>query len=578
MPEELTCREKIMSNEYKDFLVSIGEYTLLGLSEEVRSCIQQIIGEYRVLYVRGVSDGLPMSALGYQTVPKLYTITDSTNMDASGITRLRNQPYLNLTGNGVLIGLIDTGIDYTHPAFRYSDGSSRIVGIWDQTVQSGETPPGILYGSEYRKAQIDEALKLDDPYELVPSRDENGHGTFLAGIAAGGEDISNDFIGAAPQASIAMVKLKQAKPYLREYYRVREGAYAVQENDIMTGVRYLIETSRRLNMPVVILIGLGTNMGGHENGTYLSNLLSDISSYIGLCTVVAGGNEGNENTHYRGSLSISDVSEPAEFVVAENSIGFSIELWTRIPAAVSVEIISPTGEKTPNMGLRPGRHEDYRFVFENTVISVDYLVPLGIQGENLLFIRFIDPSPGLWRMQISGSYISPDDYFDIWLPVRDFMGEGTYFLRPDPYITLTDPSNTPKVITVTAYNHRDNSIYLKAGRGFNRRDMIKPDLAAPGVNIFGPAAGGGYTSQTGSSIAAAHVAGASAMLLEWGILRANLYSMDTGIIKGYLIRGADRNAGVTYPNREWGADGNIVSGYWKYWFCFENNKNHVQNV
>lgn len=552
MPEEISCKEKILSNDYKDFLVSVGEYILLGLPGEVRSCIQHVMGKYRVLYVKGAENSLSLAELGYETVPKLYTISDSTNMDASGITRLRNYPYLGLRGDNVMIGIIDTGIDYTHPAFRYSDGSSRIAGIWDQTIQSDAAPPGLLYGTEYRKEQLDEALKLKNPYELVPTRDENGHGTFLAGIAAGGENVENDFIGAAPQASIVMVKLKQAKPYLREYYRVREGAYAVQENDIMTGVRYILETGRRLNMPIALLIGLGTNMGGHTGGTYLGSLLSDISSHIGLCVVTSGGNEGNENSHYRGKIPVSEAPDTVEFTVANNSIGFPMELWTRLPASVSLGIISPAGERIPNMEVRPGRHENFRFVFDKTVISVDYATSFGIGGENVIFLRFIDPTPGLWRLQLSGSYINPDENVDIWLPVREFMGEGTYFLRPDPYVTLTDPSNAWAVLTVTAYNHRDNSIYLRAGRGYNRFDSVKPDLAAPGVDIFGPAANGGYTVRSGSSVAAAHAAGAAALMLEYGIIRGNILSMDTGTIKNYLIRGADRKAGMIYPNREWG--------------------------
>lgn len=448
--------------------------------------------------------------------------------------------------------LTGEGIDYMHPIFRYSDGSTRIIGIWDQTIQTGETPEGILYGSEYTKAQIDQALKLDDPYQLVPTTDDIGHGTFMAGIAAGGEDVDNDFIGAAPRAAIAMVKLKEAKPYLKDYFRVREEAYAVQENDIMMGIKYLLNLSGRLNMPAVILITLGTNMGGHSTGTYLSNLLSNISSYIGLCTVVSGGNEGNENSHYRSRVPSTDNSETVELTVAEGSIGFTMEFWTTIPASISFSIISPTGERIRDMRARPGRHEEFRFVFESTVITMDYIIPFGIEGENVVFLRFVDPTPGLWRLIVSGNFINPEESFDIWLPVRDFMGKGTYFLRPDPYVTLTDPANTPRVITVSAYNHRDNSVYLRSGRGFNRNGDIKPDLAAPGVNVFGPAPGGGFTSQSGASVAAAHVAGSSALMLEWGMARSNIYSMDTGSIKGYLIRGADRTPNSVYPNREWG--------------------------
>ena len=230
MTEDISCREKILSNDYKDYLVNIGGNILINMINESRTCIQHILGQYRVLNIKDDFRDINIATLGFQTIPKLYTITDSTNMDVSGITKLRNQPYLGLSGRGVLVGLIDTGIDYMNPVFRYSDGSTRIVGIWDQTIQTGQTPPGIMYGSEYTKEMIDNALKLEDPYQLVPTKDDVGHGTFMAGIAAGGEDIENDFIGAAPQASIVMVKLKEAKPYLREYFRVKEEAYAVQEN------------------------------------------------------------------------------------------------------------------------------------------------------------------------------------------------------------------------------------------------------------------------------------------------------------------------------------------------------------
>lgn len=552
MPEEMDCRQKILSNDYRDFLVNTREETIFSIVNETRVCVQRVLGEYRILSLKEEREERQLATLGFQTVPKLYTITDSTNMDVSGITKLRNQPYLNLNGNGILVGLIDTGIDYMHPVFRYSDGSTRIIGIWDQTIQTGETPPGIMYGSEYRKELIDEALKLPDPHDLVPTDDEIGHGTFMAGIAAGGEDVQNDFIGAAPNAAIAMVKLKEAKPYLKEFFRVRENAYAVQENDIMMGVKYLLDTAGRMNMPLVILITLGTNMGGHGTGTYLSNLLSDISSYIGLCTVVSGGNEGAENSHYRSRVPATESVDTVELTVAKGSIGFTMEFWTTIPASVSFSIISPTGERIRDVRMRPGKHEEYQFVFENTEITVDYIIPFGVEGDNVIFLRFINPTPGLWRIQVSGQFISPDENFDIWLPVRDFMGEGTYFLRPDPYITLTDPSNTPRVITVSAYNHKDNSIYLRSGRGYTRGGDIKPDIAAPGVNVFGPAPGGGFTSQSGASVAAAHVAGGSALMLEWGMGRNTIYSMDTGSIKGYLIRGADRTPNGIYPNREWG--------------------------
>lgn len=137
------------------------------------------------------------------------------------------------------VGFIDTGIDYRNQVFRYSDGSTRIFRIWDQTVRSGKKPEGIGYGSEYTRVQINEALQQEDPLLVVPSMDTNGHGTFVAGVTCGSEDIANQFIGAVPLAEIAVVKLKEAKPYLRDFYFIPEGVPAYQENDIMMAVSYL---------------------------------------------------------------------------------------------------------------------------------------------------------------------------------------------------------------------------------------------------------------------------------------------------------------------------------------------------
>lgn len=548
------CRERILSNEYWDFISTYGENVLDYIITESSRCVQTVSSKYIVRYIPSnpqiVGEGSSVAVFGYQSIPKLYTLADSTNMDEIGVTKLRNQPYLNLTGEGVTIGFIDTGIDYRHPAFQFSDGTTRIEAIWDQTIQTGTPPTGLYYGSVYTTEDINQALASDNPYDIVPSKDENGHGTFLAGIAAGNQDTTNDFTGAAPNSKIIMVKLKPAKQYLRDYYFIKEGAVAYQESDIMLGIRFLIDYAVKLRRPWVLIIGLASNMGGHSNITYLGRLLDDLSKTLGPAVVVACGNEGNENTHYRGNFIEGQESQAVEVVVGQNTRGFCLELWTQLPITSSVSIISPTGEVVPRIPARIGMSGDYDFLFERTKIYIDYIVPLGASGEILIFMRFQDPTPGLWRFQVFGNIDM--GVFDMWLPVREFLGEGTYFLRADPYITITEPSTSLGPISVTTYNHRENSIYLKAGRGYTRASYIKPDLAAPGVNIYGPDPGGGYTVRSGSSIAAAHLAGAAALLLEWGFLQENDVIIDTTSVKGYLIRGAVRSPDLEYPNREWG--------------------------
>ena len=555
------CRERILSNDYRDFISTYSEDVLNYIISKDGTCTQEINSKYSILYIpagdEAIRTGVSMSFLGYQSIPKLYTLADSTNMDEIGVTRLRNQPYLNLTGEGVTIGFIDTGIDYTHKAFRFSDGTTKIGAIWDQTIQTGTPPEGLFYGSVYTSEDINRALASDNPFDIVPSRDENGHGTFNAGIAAGNEDISNDFIGAAPNANIVMVKLKPAKQYLRDYYFIKEDAIAYQESDIMLGIRFLIDYAFKTKRPWVLVIGLSSNMGGHANITYLEQFLDEFSNTLGPTVVTACGNEGNENTHYRGNFVEGQESQAVEMIVGQDTKGFCLELWTQLPVTSSVSIISPTGEVIPKIPARIGTNENYDFLFEKTKIYIDYVVPLGSSGEILIFMRFQDPTPGLWKFQVFGNIHM--GLFDMWLPVRTFLGEGTYFLQADPYITITSPSVALGPISVTTYNHRENSIYLKAGRGYTRSAYIKPDLAAPGVNIYGPDIGGGYVVRSGSSIAAAHLAGAAALLVQWGMVLGRDNIMNTNSVKGYLIRGAIRKPELEYPNREWGDYVNIVS-------------------
>lgn len=216
------------------------------------------------------------------------------------------------------------GIDYTNPAFRYSDGSSRIVRIWDQTIQDGTPPVGILYGADYTREQINAALLSENPYDVVPSRDMNGHGTFLAGVACGSESENGDFIGAAPQSEIIMVKLKEAKQYLRDFFFVKDGVPAYQENDIMMAVSYLNGVANILNRPLVICVALGNSAGSHASEGFLPSYLNYICGRRKRVVVTAAGNEANARHHFQGRIIGEMEHEDAEITVEENTKGF---LW-----------------------------------------------------------------------------------------------------------------------------------------------------------------------------------------------------------------------------------------------------------
>ena len=541
------CRDITMSEDYVDLLIPLD-----GISKANGICGQVIGGMYEVQHwLLGEGQLLPSGNIGYYVIPKLYGLLDTGSMEASGIPEIQNQPILALKGNGVLVGFIDTGIDYQNQVFRNLDGSSRIAAIWDQTIQSGDPPESFLYGTEYTKQQIDEALESENPLVVVPSIDENGHGTFLAGIAAGSENEDGSFFGAAPKSMIAMVKLKPAKRYLRDFFFIKEGADAYQENDLMAGMDYLRKLAEKLDMPLVIGIGLGTNQGSHFGLAPIEQLIRQISSVVGNIIVTAAGNETGRGHHYHGIYPSEQEYEEVEIRVGEEERGFSLEFWARAPEYYSIAIRSPSGEYTPRIVTRFTSSQVLDFVFEETKIYVDYRTVVQGEGDFLILIRFQNPTPGIWTIRVYNSLYINGNY-NMWLPMYGFISPDTVFLRPSPDTTLTIPATTGNVIVASAYNHVNGGIYINSSRGYPLSNIIKPDLAAPGVNVYGPLVGNRFGRMTGTSVAAAHMAGAAALLLEWALVRDNREILTTGDAIAFFIRGASRKPGVVYPNREWG--------------------------
>lgn len=565
------CPVNPAREDIADFIYRQGTSSLQVLEMQNRIlCYDFSSREYAVIYLP-LSEVLPIT-LGkyeYYSIPKLYTLLDTSSMEASGILPVFSQPALSNQGEGVLIGFIDTGIDYQNPLFRNPDGTTRIAGIWDQTLPENQEelplgvqdPSGLLgsisYGTAFRPEQINQALKSEDPLSLVPSQDELGHGTFLAGIAAGGETSSGDFIGAAPKASIGVVKLKPAKQYLRDFYLIRPDAPAYQENDIMMGIKYLQLLSQETSMPLVICISLGTNWGSHQGSSPLSSALETASRYTGTVNVIAAGNETGLSHHYSHYLPDRQEWEDVEIRVASGERGFVAELWSDVAELYTIGFISPSGETVSRIPLTLGQDSRVTFLLEKTVITLNYLPAESGSGRQLIFFRFQDPAPGIWRVRVYNTLYLRGQYH-MWLPVQGFASPETIFLKPDPDTTITCPGNTALPITVGAYDHRDGSIYLHSSRGFAIDGQIKPDLAAPGVEVFGPSSqllpdGAPYlTRRTGTSVAAAHTAGAAASLLSWGIVEGNDPAMNSASVRGYLVRGADRSPAYTYPNREFG--------------------------
>ena len=561
----MSCTNSVASEDFADFIAPYFTTPEEFIRSQGTDCIDFVDSTLAVVYVP-LSTVTPFTytSYTYSAVPKLYSLLDVTSMEAAGITTASGLPALGNQGAGVIVGFVDTGINYMDPLFRNVDGSTRIVGIWDQTnnsdnsnsIENETVKPfsafSALYGTQYTAEEINLALNSDNPASIVPTRDENGHGTFLASIAAGNRDERAGFSGAAPQASIAMVKLKPAKQYLRDFYLIQDGAEAYQENDIMMGVSYLYFLARKYSMPLVVCIPLGTNMGSHMGMSRLGQYLNQVSLSNGSAVITAAGNETGARHHFQAVMDADTDEVTAELRVGEREAGFSMELWAADVGVYTVGFISPTGEVTRGISVPLRGENTVSFLLEQTRITVYTQIADVSAGSQFIFMRFENPMSGIWRILIRNS-LDIRETFHLWLPVRGFITDETYFLRPDPDTTITDPGNARYPITVTAYDHTRNSIYIHASRGYSRSGQIKPDLAAPGVNILGASSSGRrLTRMSGTSVSAAHLAGAAAILLSWGILDGNYPYLNTPVLKSIFIRGAQRNPALTYPNREFG--------------------------
>lgn len=548
---EPSCLEGILSESYGDFIFNY-DSDFMELVSRSQLCYVVINNTYAILYAPlSLVPSNTIQVYGYRVYPSCLGLLDIASLDASGITRVRTIPNLNLNGAGVLVAIIDTGISYTHEAFRFIDGTSKVFRIWDQTIQTGNKPNGFFYGSEYTNEQINEALKSDDPLSIVPSTDENGHGTFIAGIACGSRNTSENFSGVVPLSELVIVKLKPAKKFVKDFFIIPEDAICYQENDIMLAVQYVLSIAASSNRPISICISLGTSQGGHDARGALSSYLTTIATLRGVSVCIAAGNEGEDGHHFRSTLPKDREYDTVEMRVGASEPGFSMEFWGDTPSTFSIDILSPTGEYVPRIPARIGESRVINFIFEQTVINVDYQLVEAQTGDQLILVRFRNPTEGTWRFRVYSSGDLTLQY-NVWLPISSFLNSETSFVRPDPDYTLTSPGNTLIPMVVTAYNEANNTIYRYASRGFTRINDISPDFAAPGVNLIGPSLDNSYTISSGTSISAAHNAGISAMFLEWGIVNKNYPNIDSVEIKNLLIRGAKRDPNTVYPNTIWG--------------------------
>lgn len=470
-------------------------------------------------------------------LPKRLFISTGFQLTTSCISDVQRD--YGLTGKGVIVGIVDSGVDYTHTDLRSEDGSTRILYLWDQTI-NGDPPRGFNEGSEYSSAQINEALSQPDPFLVIPSRDYIGHGTAVAGIAAGnGRASSGVNRGVAPESSLIVVKVG----------RSAFDSFALT-TEIMRGIKYITDKARSLDMPASINLSFGMNDGSHRGDSLFEQFLTDTADRWKLSIVVPTGNEGSSGHHFSGTVS-AGIPKDIEFFTSPGLERLYLSLWKNFTDRFGVELIFPDGFSSGVINTE-SRTKTVRH--DNMVLTVLYGQPSRYSiGQEIFFDLRSSTAirPGLWQLRILPSEIV-DGSIDIWLPTLEEVGSGTYFTEPSLFDTMTLPSTGNKLVRVSGYNDRLGGIADFSGTGSSTDKLFMPDLAAPAVNITAIRPGGGYDTVTGTSFASPFVTGSAALMMQWGIVEGNSPFFYGERIRAFLRIGALRSAGLSYPNATFG--------------------------
>ena len=474
---------------------------------------------------------------------KLYFQTD-VGRQVSCIDIVQDMP-LSLRGKGTLIGIVDSGIDYENAEFRNEDGTTRIVSLWDQSV-NGRPPAGYLAGTEYTREQIDAALATEDKEvrrQMVKTSDVSGHGTAVAGIAAGNGRGSEGrrFRGAAPEAELIIVKMGAP----------REGGFP-RTTELMRGVDYIVRKAVELRRPVAINISFGNTYGSHDGTSLVERFLNDIADMWKNVICIGSGNEGVSAGHVSGKVR-RQISETVELAVQQREPALSIQIWKSYVDEMGVSVISPSGRQAGPFYEFLGAQ---RYILGDTELLIYYGEPKPYSVKQEIYLSLLPGKQyiesGVWKIVLTPGRIVDGEY-QMWLPTQTSLNMGTAFLQPNSMSTLTIPSTASLAVTVAAYDARTFSYADFSGRGpagmYEGENVLKPDIAAPGVRVTAPVPGGGYQSFSGTSFAAPFVTGSAALLMEWGIVRGNDPYLYGEKVKAYLRKGAKQLAGYErWPN------------------------------
>lgn len=531
--------------------------------------VEPLIGGFAIVTVpeRAVEKLSENPLIEYVEKPKnFYYSQEGPSARACIASVTARDPFLS--GAGVLLAVIDSGIAYARPEFRKPDGRTRILYFWDQTIEGlagvPGPPEGFREGAEFTEEWINETLRLPSEaarFERMPTIDVTGHGTAVAGIAAA--STTGDYQGVAPGCELIIVKLGGGNGDLAGYSKTTE---------ILRAVTYCLRKAWELGKPLVVNLSFGNTYGAHDGSSLLERFL-DQGARTGRTVICVGsGNEGNGAGHVAGNVA---ERKRAELAVAGFERHLSVQFWKHYSDKYRVYLRAPGGT---TVELTPQRQDEegggYVLRVENTRILAYFGEPTPYSVNQELYLEMLPGTDrdflpeGIWTFTLEPVRIVTGDYC-LYLPPAVTRNGGTGFLEPTPYATLTIPSAAEKVITVGAYDPAFDAYADFSGRGYLGTGAsgggwwpgaVKPDVVAPGVNLLAPDVFGGFSAVTGTSFATPIVSGSAALLMEWGIVRGRDPYLYGEKVKAYLRGGARPIRGETlYPNAKVGYGASCVA-------------------
>lgn len=456
---------------------------------------------------------------------------------ATDMTTMGNNLYNRLQGRGNVIAIIDSGIDYLNQDFINEDGSSKILYLWDQESNYKSPPEGMLFGSEFTRDEINEAISNNNG-DL--SRDEIGTGTMAAGIAVSQGKNNINYRGIAPEAELIVVKLRS---YISLF---KEGRINYQNTDFLVAISYIIEKFKEINRPIILNFTVGTT-SGRDISQALLNTFEELYQ-SGFILVGGGGNQGNTDIHYSGNVSNGE-SVDIDFQVGDDKNltiiidGYKVDKF-------EIALISPFGEISPTISYAPN-FTSYtgKFNLENVTYSISYSYPWISTGSMQVSINLENVYSGIWTLRITGQNVINGE-FNAYLPNKNLISDNTRFIDSDSNSTITRYGLLREVITIGTYNTKSNSIWIGSSKG----PAETLDLVAPGVDIISNYLDNTFNTATGTGVSSSVVCGVIALLIEFIINQTEFYrlSIYSEPIKTYLMLGATQKSIYTYPNTSYG--------------------------